>query len=68
MALCRPIGRFPAGTSATVVSEDRESALVGVITDAQMTDGLPTRDLLDDPIDVPYEDLEILRPARAAAR
>ena len=68
VALRKPIGRFPAGTSGTVVSEDRESALVEVVTDGQTTDGLPTRDLLDDLIDVPYEDLEILRPARTASR
>jgi hypothetical protein len=67
VALRKPIGRFPAGTSGTVVSEDRDSALVEVVTDAQRTDGLPTRDLLDDLIDVPYEDLGILRPADTAS-
>jgi hypothetical protein len=50
------------------VAEDPESALVEIVTDDQTTGGFPTRDLLDDLIDVPYEDLEILRPARATAR
>lgn len=39
-----------------------------IATDDQTTDGFPTRDLLDDLVDVPYEDLEVLRPARATAR
>lgn len=67
VALRKPVGRFPAGTSGTVVSEDPESALVEIVTDAQTTGGFPTRDLLDDLIDVPYEDLDVLRPARATS-
>ena len=50
------------------MAEDPESALVEIVTDDQTTDGFPTRDLLDDLVDVPYEDLEVLRPARATAR
>ena len=64
VSLRKPVGRFPAGTSGTVVAEDPESALVEIATDDQTTDGFPTRDL----VDVPYEDLEVLRPARATAR
>jgi hypothetical protein len=68
VSLRKPVGRFPAGTSGTVVAEDPKSALVEIVTDDQTTDGFPTRDLLDDLVDVPHEDLEILRPARATAR
>lgn len=64
ITLRKPIGRFPAGTSGTVISGDPESALVEIVTDTQTTSGFPTRDLLDDLVDVPYEDLEVLHPAR----
>lgn len=68
VSLRKPVGRFPAGTSGTVVAEDPESALVEIATDDQTTDGFPTRDLLDDLVDVPYENLEVLRPARTTSR
>lgn len=60
---------WPAGTIAAVVAEHEETALVEVVADAEVDDrGLPTRDLLDGVIAVPYAALHVIQPARAHAR
>lgn len=64
VVLRKAVGEFPAGTSGTVVSTDPETALVEIVTDGQVVDGFPARDLLADLIDVPYADLDVRRQVR----
>src|SRR5215211_539088 len=59
---------WPAGTMAAVVSEQPDSALVEIVTDTDSEKGLPSRELLDDVIAVPYRALEVVQPARAETR
>lgn len=67
--LTRVVDGWPAGTVGAVVSEHPETALVEVVSDGVVDGGgLPTGDLLDDLISVPYAALEIVRPARAISR
>jgi hypothetical protein len=54
-------GGWPIGTVGTVVAEDPETALVEVNTEWLVDEaGLPMRDLMDDLVDVPYEDLRVI--------
>jgi hypothetical protein len=49
------------GTTGVVVSEDPNSALVEIVTDDLVDhEGFPLRDLMDDLVDVPYEDLQVI--------
>jgi len=60
---------WPAGTIAAVVSERPESAVVEIASEATIgKTGLPTSDLLDDLVSVPYTALHVVKPAPALSR
>jgi len=60
---------WPAGTVGAVVSERSESAVVEIASEATIGEtGLPSHDLLDDLISVPYTALHVVEPAPALSR
>lgn len=60
--LLRPLDGWASGTRGTVVAEGFETALVEVSTEHLVdAEGLPLRDLFEDFVDVPYEELEVVR-------
>ncbi len=60
---------WPAGTVGAVVSECPETALVEVVSETTSDEtGLPTTDLLDDLISVPYTALHLVDPLPALPR
>jgi hypothetical protein len=55
------IDGWPAGTSAVVVAEELRTALVEVVTeDLVDRDGFPLRDLFEDLVSVPYDQLRVV--------
>lgn len=59
--LLRPIGEWPAGTIGAVVSERADAALVEVDSEHVVDgEGLPSGELLEELIAVPYAALEVL--------
>ena len=67
--LTRDWGGWPAGTLGAVVSERTEAALVEVDSETTSDEtGLPTTDLLDDLVSVPYAALHVVDSLPAVAR
>jgi hypothetical protein len=59
--LLKEVNGWPAGTPGAVVSEAPETALVELSSeDRRDEEGSPVRNLMDDFVWVPYEDLEVV--------
>jgi hypothetical protein len=59
--LVEAIDGWPAGTFAVVVAEELRTALVEVVTEYLVdSDGFPLRDIFEDLVSVPYDQLRVV--------